>query len=55
MEWFPDKLTSAVTTEDGERIPMLYPVMCRKRADGSLEYRKMTEAEEADFMSSDAW
>jgi hypothetical protein len=52
--WSPHFAWWPVTTIDGGRVGF-GPVMRRHSASGGWEYRKANAAEEADYVSRDAW
>jgi hypothetical protein len=52
-EWQESFAFRPVRTAQG--VVFMAPVFRRAKADGSYEYRAMTEAETADYVSRDAW
>ncbi len=52
-DWHESFAFRPVHTDKG--VVSMVPVYRRSKADGTYEYRAMTETEEADYVSSDAW
>ena len=53
MAWTQHTRLWPVTLNDGTRA--FGPLMRRRGSDGRWEYRRMTEAEQSDYVSADAW